>query len=103
MEAKMASKTIMTAAVGAVLLATTAVASAQHRAFPQDRYYGSYGYYGGYYDVPAYGPNYYLATPAPVAPGYYDYAPGPYYNEGPYYNGWNGWTYENGWNHWNDW
>ena len=81
----MANRMMIAAAVGAVLVATTAAASAQYRAFPGDRYYYGYGYYGG----PVYGPNYW-AVPAPFAPGYYDYAPAP----GPYYDYWNGWTYD---------
>jgi hypothetical protein len=76
----MSGKLIITAAAGALLLATTGLASAQQRAFPQDRYYGGWGYYGGprYYN--------YMATPTPFAPGYYGYAPGYYYRDG--FSGW---------------
>jgi hypothetical protein len=79
------------AAAGVLLLATTALASAQQRAEPLDRYYGGWGYYG----TPAYN---YLLPPPPLAPGYYDYAPGYYYpGYYNYYDGWNnGWRY-NGW------
>jgi hypothetical protein len=86
---KMSGKLMIAATAGALLLATTALASAQQRAQPLDRYYGGWGYYG----APAYN---YVVPPAPLAPGYYDYAPG-YYYPGYYNDSWNG-----GWRY-NDW
>jgi hypothetical protein len=85
----MSGKLMTAAAAGALLLATTPLASAQQRAFPQDRYYGAWGYYG----TPSYN---YPVPPSPLAPRYYDYAPG-YYYPGYNYDGWNG-----GWRY-NDW
>jgi hypothetical protein len=69
----MSSKIIVAAA--AVLIGSTAIASAQTRASPLPHYYWNNGYYNGYsyYNGPAVtfgvGPGFY-------APGYYDYAPG---------------------------
>jgi hypothetical protein len=72
----MSSKII--AAAAAILIGSTALASAQTRAFPEPHRYWNNGYYD-YYGGPGvtfglgigpgfYGPGY--------APGYYDYAPG---------------------------
>jgi len=97
----MSAKTIV-AVTAAIMLGSTALASAQTRVAP--RYWGDYygpgtpdyppitpgggaGYYGrGYYDY---------------SPGYYDRTQGPYFNPGPYYSPWNSWTNEHGWNRWN--
>ncbi len=96
----MADKIMMTAAAGAILLAATAVASAQQRAIPQDRYHGGYGYY----ECPTYGQNDY-PVPPPLVPGSNDDASASCYNNlwnpGPYYSLWNNWTNEHGWNRWN--
>jgi len=83
------SAKIITAAA-AILLGSTAFASAQTLAFPQDWTYSdgyrwSYGFSGPNYDP------YYTVAPAPFGGGYgayYDYAPG--YNYAPGYYGWNG-------------
>jgi hypothetical protein len=85
----MSDKFMTAAAAGALLLATTAFASAQQWAYPQDRYYGGWGYYG----TPMYS---YMVPPVLFAPGYYNYAPGyRAYSPGYYYDG-SSWGY-NGW------
>ena len=89
----MSGKLMTAASASALLLATTAMSSAQQRAEPLDRYYGGWGNYG----APAY--DYHL-PPQPLAPRYYDYAPG-YYYPGYYDDGWNsGWNggWNSGWN-----
>ncbi len=101
----MSGKTIV-AVMAAILLGSTALASAQTRAAP--RYWGGGGYYGpGTPDYPpdrlGGGPGYYGPGNYDYAPGYNDYAAGPRYNTGPYYNLWNDWTNEHGWNGWSDW
>jgi hypothetical protein len=90
----MSRKVMITAAAGAILLGTTVLASAQHQAFPQDRYYGGYGYYGappGYY---GYAPGLYGSTSGlyGYAPGYYGYAPG-YYGYAPGYYSPDNWAW----------
>lgn len=73
---------IIAVAAAAILLGSTALASAQTRAYPQDRYWGNYDYYGQAWAPPAtfgYG----VAPYGYYAPRYYDYAPGySYYNNG---------------------
>jgi hypothetical protein len=100
---------IITAVAAAILIGSTALASAQTRASPQARYWGGYGYYGqgavaplvtfGYGVAPYsyYAPGYYAYAPSyyAYAPGYYAYAPG-YYDRAPGYDV--GWRYDNGWN-----
>jgi hypothetical protein len=85
----MSDKLMTAGAVAALLLATTAFASAQQWTYPQDRYYGGLGYYG----APLYS---YMLPPALYAPSYYNYAPGyRAYGPGYYYDGL-AWRY-NGW------
>ena len=83
----------------AILLGSTALASAQTLGFPQDRaYVDGYGYSFGM-SGPSYDPHYGVAP----APRYYDYAPGYYYAPAPapgYNNSWNRW--DDNWNNWND-
>lgn len=78
------------AAVGVILLGSTALASAQTLAFPRDRAYVD-GYGWSYGDTgPSYDPHY-SVVPAPLGGGfggYYDYTPG--YDYAPVYPGWNG-------------
>lgn len=68
----MTYRKIIPAAAAAILLASTAFASAQTREYP--RYWGGYGYYGGPSITFGIGPGYY--APGYYSPGYYDYAPG---------------------------
>jgi hypothetical protein len=83
----MSGKTI-TAIAAVILIGSTALASAQTRVFPRDRYWGNDGYNDGYYDT-VYPPYTFGLS---IAPGYYDYAPG-YYAPGYYAPGYNyGWT-----------
>jgi hypothetical protein len=86
---------IITAVAAAILLGSTVLASAQTREFPQDRYWGDYGYYGQ--GPVVYPPVTFGFGVAPYgyayAPGYYDYVPGWRYN-----NGWN-----DNWTEWNRW
>jgi hypothetical protein len=92
----MSTKTLMFA-TAAILLGSTALASAQTSANP--RYWGDsrnwngygYNYYGGPGVTLGFG-----AGPGYYSPGYYDYAPG-YYDNG-YDNG-----YNNSWNDRRDW
>jgi hypothetical protein len=77
---------IVAALAGAVLLGSTALASAQQEAVPQDRYWGDNGYYGlGPPPVPFQ----FGVAPYAYYPGYYNYAPSYYpgYYPGNYY-GW---------------
>jgi hypothetical protein len=75
----MANKTVIATVAGTILLATTAVASAQ--------YTDPDPYYYGYYATPLYG--YVAPAPyVPYVPGYYAYVPGPYYGYWGYYYGW---------------
>jgi hypothetical protein len=77
----MSTKTIALAA-GAILLGSTALASAQTLSDPRPWYgYNGYSYYGGPVVTFGVGPGYY-------SPGYYNYAPGGYYGNG-YYDRWN--------------
>jgi hypothetical protein len=79
----------------AILLGSTALASAQTLGFPRDRaYVDGYGYSFGM-SGPGYDPHYGVAP----APRYYNYAPGYYYAPG-YNNGWN--NSDDNWNNWND-
>jgi len=76
------------AAAAAALIASTTLAFAQPREFPQDRFYRDYDYYGG----PVYPPAEFGFGVAPYGyygPGYYDYAPGWRYNNSWYDNQWN--------------
>jgi hypothetical protein len=74
---------IITALAAAVLIGSTAIASAQTPAAPLPHYYWGNGY-NDYYGGPSVtfglgvGPGYYGPTPGYYgpAPGYYDYAPG---------------------------
>jgi hypothetical protein len=76
----MASKTI--AAIAAILLGTTALASAQAiSVFPQ----GSYWYGSGYYS-PQTGTG--IGEPPLDAPRHYNHAPRNYYGYAPGYDGW---------------
>jgi hypothetical protein len=89
---------IITAVAAAILLGSTAIASAQTPASPLPHHYWGNGYYD-YYTGPAVtfgfgvGPGYY-------SPGYYDYAPG-YYAPGYYAPGYDcgisGCNWNNGW------
>lgn len=63
---------IITALAAAVLIGSTAMASAQTRAFPRDNYWND-GFYGP-------SVNFGIGV-SPHGPGYYDYAPG-YYGYG---------------------
>jgi len=80
-EACMSGKIIT--AVAAILIGSTAVASAQVWVYPRDRYWGDYAHYGAVYP-----PGTVMIGVAPYgyyAPGYYyDYAPGYVYR-------WNSW------------
>ena len=80
------------AATAAILLGSTALASAQTLGFPQDRaYIDGYGWSYGW-SGPSYDPHYSVA-PAPFGGGYgryYNYAPGYGYDDAPGYPGWNG-------------
>jgi hypothetical protein len=80
---------IIAVAAAAILFGSTALASAQTRAFPRN-YWGQGYYYGG------------PAVMFGAVPGYYGYGPGYYAYAPGYYHGWNdnGWN-DNGWN--NNW
>jgi hypothetical protein len=88
------SRTLISAAAAAILLGSTALASAQT---PADPLGNGYTYYGYNYYVPGVGITI-GAAPYVYAPGYYDYAPG-YYDYAPGYYGWgyNGWDRDRGW------
>lgn len=80
---------IITAVTAAILLASTALVSAQTREHP--RYWGGGGYCGP--GTPEYAPP--TGYGGDCESGYYNYAPGhdrgahPYYNDTPgHYNGW---------------
>jgi hypothetical protein len=70
------SRKIIPAAAVAILLASTAFASAQTRAQP--RYWGDSHYYNGPSVTFGVGPGFYGPgySPGYYSPGYYDYAPG---------------------------
>jgi hypothetical protein len=77
------STKMITLAAGAILLASTAFASAQTMSNPRP-YWGGYGYNGySYYG----GPTVTFGVGPGYGPGYYNYAPG-YYDNG-YYDRWN--------------
>jgi hypothetical protein len=81
---------ITTAIAAALLIGSTALASAQTQAFPRSGYWANDGYYGTVYPPGTFAPG--------MAPGYYDYAPG-YYAPGYYAPDYNyGWTNNDAWN-----